>query len=189
MYYSYKGKSFWRHLFLQNTSPWLLLKNLLQMSTMIDTLQGCNWKFFRAGDVSWTKGISINILSTTDKSQASQEKSSKVFLLDTLTAAFKARNLIHGWTESELFSQNQGNFFNFQKIFPLSTLVAPLHYHLFPLFTYQVSQLALNPGKLPTRVGIMSQIFHTQQLGITYLLFGAKYWYLQRVNWQYAAWR
>ena len=66
------------------------------MSTMIDILQGCNRKFFRAGDVSWTKGISINILSTTDKSQASQEKSSKVFLLDTLTTAFKVRNLIHG---------------------------------------------------------------------------------------------
>ena len=66
------------------------------MSTMIDILQGCNRKFFRAGDVSWTKGISINILSTTDNRRASQEKSSKAFLLDTLTTAFKVGNLIHG---------------------------------------------------------------------------------------------
>ena len=104
-------------------------------------ITGVQPNIFQSRGLSWTKGISINISPTTDKRQASQEKSSKVFLLDTLTTAFKI-NLIHGWTESELFSQNQGSFFNFQKISPLPTLVAPLHYHLFPLFTYQVSQFA-----------------------------------------------
>ena len=65
------------------------------MSTMIETLQGCNQEFFRTGEFPFNKGMSINISSTIHERKRPHRESVKFFLLDTLKTEFKIRNLIH----------------------------------------------------------------------------------------------
>ena len=48
----------------------------------------CNQKLFKAREVSWNKGTSVHILSTTHERKAPQENISEFFLLDTLKTAF-----------------------------------------------------------------------------------------------------
>ena len=72
-----------------------------------------NQEFFRAREVSWRKGTSINISSTTNGRKAKQGKTSEFFLLDPPKTSFQMKNLTHRWTQSEdlfQFSKKSRNF-------------------------------------------------------------------------------
>ena len=50
--------------------------------------QARNQEFFGEGEVSWNKGTSINVSSTTYKERAPQGKNLAFFLLDNLKTLF-----------------------------------------------------------------------------------------------------
>ena len=84
-----------------------------------------NQEFFRAREVSWRKGTSINISSTTNGRKAKQGKTSEFFLLDPPKTSFQLKNLTHRWT------QIRGLFSIFKKEQELSERVSTyLGYHI-----------------------------------------------------------
>ena len=68
-----------------------------------------NQKFFRAGEILWNLGTSINI------SYKAQEKKGNFFLLDTLKTTFWMENLTQRWIQSGTFFTKSGHFFLFSK--------------------------------------------------------------------------
>ena len=67
-----------------------------------------NQEFFKAWEVSWNQGTSINISSKTHEKRPCWEK-------DTVKTTLRMKNLTQRWTQSRPFFQNQGTFFDFLK--------------------------------------------------------------------------
>ena len=79
-------------------------------------MQALRKRFFRAGEVSWNKGISINISLKTDKERkASWGNILGFFLLDAPKITFWMEHLILRWALSRPFFQKLGTFFDLQK--------------------------------------------------------------------------
>ena len=76
-------------------------------------MQTRNQKFFKAEEVSWNQGTSINISSKTHERKTLLGKILEFFLQDTVKTTFRIKNLIQRWTQSGLFFQ--GHFFRFFK--------------------------------------------------------------------------
>ena len=71
-----------------------------------------NQGLFRAGEVSWNEGTSINILSSTYQRKTLKGKLLEFFLLHTFKTAFQMGHLNHRWTQSGYFFLKQGYFFS-----------------------------------------------------------------------------
>ena len=79
-------------------------------------MQALRKRFFRAGEVSWNKGTSINISLKTDKKRKSSWGNiSGFFLLDAPKITFWMEHLILRWALSRPFLQKLGTFFDLQK--------------------------------------------------------------------------
>ena len=78
---------------LHDMSLYVQFYHLLNKSDIhANYIQVRNQEFFRAAEVSWNKGISINISSTTHKMKVSQGKILEFSLLDALKSAFRLEN-------------------------------------------------------------------------------------------------
>ena len=80
--YMYFSKS------LQGSKSAITMRPVSIESILLLLLQARNQIFFRAGEVSWNSGTSINISSKTQEKKAPQRKILNFFLLDTLKTAF-----------------------------------------------------------------------------------------------------
>ena len=74
-----------------------------------------NQKFFKAGEVSWNQGTSINILSKAHERKALLGKILEFLLQDAVKTTFRMKNLTQRRTQSGPFFQHQGTFFYFLK--------------------------------------------------------------------------
>ena len=73
--------------------------------------QARNQEFFRAGEVSWNEGTSINVSCEAHKRKALQRKIFVFFLQDALKITFQLRILTHGYTQTGQIFPKSGHFF------------------------------------------------------------------------------
>ena len=87
----------------QVTASWWLARFWFFRYPPVPSKQERNQGFFRPGEATWNKGISINISSVVHQRTALQRFISEFLFLDTLTKAFQMRNLTQRWTKSRQF--------------------------------------------------------------------------------------
>ena len=78
-------------------------------------MQVRNQELFKAGEVLWNQGTSINISSKTHERKVLLGKILEYFLQDTVKISFPMKNLTQIWIQSRPFFPHQGTFFDFLK--------------------------------------------------------------------------